>query len=215
MYHSQFQQDKYLEENIFKGYKFGIFVDIGSHDGLEINNTLYFEKNNRWNGFNVEPIKEVYDKLVINRPNCINLNYAVSNNDGVSDFIYNKGYSEMISGLVSEYDSRHLNRLKNEQNKMGGSTDIIKMETKKFSTMCKENNIKYINYLSIDVEGAEFSVIKSIDFEEVFIDVIGFENNYKDTSTPIIDYLRTKGYILLLNDADIFMVHMYSKFNKK
>ena len=35
-------------------------------------------------------------------------------------------------------------------------------------------------YLSIYVEGTEFSVIKSIDFDKVFIHVISFENNYND-----------------------------------
>ena len=44
MYNSQDYQDKYLEENIFKGYKNGVFIDVGAHDGISINNTLYFEK---------------------------------------------------------------------------------------------------------------------------------------------------------------------------
>ena len=68
MYTSQDKQDKYLEENVFKGYKGGVFVDVGAHDGVSINNTLYFEKYNGWTGINIEPIKEVYDKLLINRP---------------------------------------------------------------------------------------------------------------------------------------------------
>jgi hypothetical protein len=38
----------------------------------------------------------------------------------------------------------------------------------------KIHNISHIHYLSIDVEGAEFEVIKSINFDKVFIDVIGF-----------------------------------------
>ena len=77
MFYSQFEQDKYLEENIFKGYKNGFYVDVGAHNGVHINNTLYFEKNNNWTGINVEPIKNVFEELVINRPNNINLNCAV------------------------------------------------------------------------------------------------------------------------------------------
>lgn len=211
MYYSQFGQDKYLEENIFKGYKFGIFMDIGAHDGISINNTLYFEKN-KWNGYNVEPIEEVYNNLVINRPNCININCAVSDTDSVSNFIYNKGYTEMISGLEKDYDNRHFNRLSNELNSMGGSSEIIKVTTKKLSTLCLLHNIKYINYLSIDVEGAEFSVIKSIDFSKVFIDVIGFENNYEDKSLIIIEYLEKNNYLLIYKSSDIFMIHKDSKF---
>ena len=64
MFYSQDNQDSYLENNIFKGYKNGFYVDVGAHDGVSINNTLYFEKNN-WSGINIEPIKKVFDNLVI------------------------------------------------------------------------------------------------------------------------------------------------------
>ena len=86
MFYSQDKQDEYLENNIFKGYKNGFYMDIGAHDGITINNTLYFEKYNNWTGVNVEPIEEVYNKLVINRPNDININCAVCNNNGIADF---------------------------------------------------------------------------------------------------------------------------------
>ena len=89
MYNSQDNQDSYLENNIFKGYKNGFYVDVGAHDGIRINNTLYFEKYNNWKGINIEANKIVFDKLVINRPNDINLNYAVCNNDGETEFLCN------------------------------------------------------------------------------------------------------------------------------
>ena len=39
---SQYSQDEFLENNVFKGFKNGVFMDIGAHDGITINNTLYF-----------------------------------------------------------------------------------------------------------------------------------------------------------------------------
>ena len=212
MYHSQDKQDQYLEENVFKGYKNGVFVDVGAHDGKTINNTLYFETNNNWKGINVEPITDVYEKLVINRPNCINLNCAVDEKEGEAEFIYNKGYTEMISGLKNHYDLRHHARLVNENNHFGSSSNIISIPTNTLANIFKTNAVTHVNYLSIDVEGAEFAVIKSIDFESVFIDVIGFENNYNDTSVPIVEYLNNKGYNLLHASMDIFMIHKDSKF---
>jgi len=213
MYYSQCLQDKYLEETIFKGYKNGFFIDVGAHDGITINNTLYFEKYNNWTGINIEPIQSIYNKLCINRSKCINLNCAVSNNDGESEFIFNSGYTEMISGLKQHYDQRHFKRLEHENNIMGGSTEIINVKTLKLETICDKYNINHVNYLSIDVEGAEYDVIKSINFNKVFIDVIGFENNYEDSSIPIIEYLETKGYSIIKKYTDIFMIHKNSLFN--
>jgi hypothetical protein len=121
----------------------------------------------------------------------------------------------MISGLYKDYDNRHNKRLQDEISQYGGNTQLIKVNTKKIETICDEHNIKNINYLSIDVEGAEFDVIKSINFEKVFIDVIGFENNYNDSSVPIVEYLINKGYIVIHSSLDIFMINVKSQFYTK
>jgi FkbM family methyltransferase len=214
MYNSQYNQDKNLEANVFKGYKNGVFVDVGAHDGLSINNTLYFEKYNNWTGINIEPIKSVYDKLIINRPNNININCAVCNSDGETEFLCNTGYTEMISGIKNTFDQRHLHRLQRENKQMGSTTEMIKVNTKKLETIFRENNLTHVNYLSIDVEGAEFEVIKSINFDKVFIDIIDFENNYEDISIPIVKYLEDKNYLIIHKSLDIFMIHKKSVFNK-
>jgi FkbM family methyltransferase len=214
MFHSQYKQDMFLEKNVFKGYKNGFFIDVGAHDGVTINNTLYFQQNNNWSGINIEPIKSVYNKLVINRPNDINLNCAVSNNDGTAEFILNIGYPEMLSGLKDNYDKRHSERLEREKNNNGGETTIITINTKKIETICDTYNIKHINYLTVDVEGAEFEVIKSINFDKVFIDVIDFENNYDDNSEPIIRYLEEKNYKVIQKESDIMMINKNSIFIK-
>ena len=212
-YKSQYNQDSYLENQIFKGYKNGFYVDVGAHDGLTINNTLYFERYNNWNGINIEPIKKVFDNLIRNRPNSLNLNCAVSNKDGKTEFLNNKGSTEMLSGIKNTFGNRHLQRLNKENNETGSTTETITVNTKKLETIFNENNIKHVNYLSIDVEGGEFEVIKSINFDKVFIDVIGFENNYSDDSNPIISYLENKNFIVIHDKLlDIFMINKNSTF---
>jgi FkbM family methyltransferase len=214
MYHSQFLQDKVLHDDVFKGFKNGLFIDVGAHDGVSLNNTLYFQQTHNWRGINIEPIKSVYDKLVVNRPNDVNLNCAVSQKNGTDEFILNEGHTEMISGLKNTYDTRHLVRLQKEIEEHGGKTEIINVETKRLDTIFDEYNIKYINYLTIDVEGAEFEVIKSINFDKVFIDVIDFENNYEDNTESIIEYLKEKNYKILYHYSDIIMIRKDSIFNK-
>ena len=211
-FHSQYQQDEYLEHNVFNEYKNGVFMDIGAHDGVSLNNTLYFEKQHNWTGLNVEPIKSVYDKLTVNRPSCINLNCAVSDIDGTAQFYCNTGYTEMLSGLKSNYDERHFERLNRENRENNTKTQVIDVETKRMDTICDTYNIKRIHYLTIDVEGAEFEVIKSINFDKVFIDVIEFENNYDDASKPIITYLESKNFVIIHKNLDIFMINKSSEF---
>jgi FkbM family methyltransferase len=212
MFYSQCSQDKHLENYIFKGYKNGVFVDVGAHDGVSLNNTLYFEQTHNWTGINVEPIQSIYDKLVVNRPSSINIQCAVCNRDGTAQFINNIGGTEMLSGLADHYDQRHTIRLQGENNETGGRSELITVETKRLETILDAHNIKHIHYLSIDVEGAEMDVIQSINFDKVFIDVIGFENNYHDVSVPIVAYLDTKGYVMFHKSQDIFMIHPRSIF---
>ena len=55
MFYSQCGQDRFLNDNIFKGFKNGTFVDVGAHDGRTFNNTLFFEQLHGWSGINIEP----------------------------------------------------------------------------------------------------------------------------------------------------------------
>ena len=215
-YYSQCKQDQILDSTIFKGLRNGIFMDIGAHDGVSLNNTLFFEETRGWSGINVEPICSVYDKLCTRRPNCINVNVACTDYDYSSaDFVLNLRNTEMLSGLAKDFDPRHHARVlrENKQNG-GGETLLIKVLTRTVSSICSEHSITHINYLSIDVEGAEFSVIRGIDFSLLFIDVIAFEANYKDTAAPIVTYLESKGFVVFRRELDIFMIHKDSAYFK-
>ena len=218
-FYSQEFQDKILNDNVFKDYKNGFFIDIGAHNGVEINNTLFFENNCNWKGINIEPLSDEYEKLLENRPNCININCAISENEGSAKFlsssIDNGSVGQnMLSGLKDHYDERHYRRLSKEIKKHGGNIKVINVETKRLETICDLHNIKHVNYLSIDVEGAEFSVIKSIVFDKVFIDVIGFENNYPDSSIKIVEYLQEKDFKIIHTGLDILMINKKSEFMK-
>ena len=62
-----------------------------------------------------------------------------------------------------------------------------------------------IDFCSIDTEGSEFSIIKSLDFDKTNIKVLIIENNYQET--VIQEFLEQKEYILYKKLAfdDIFI----------
>ena len=43
----------------------------------------------------------------------------------------------------------------------------------------KEYKLFHIDFLSLDIEGGELNILKAIDFERFFIDVICVENNWE------------------------------------
>lgn len=214
MFHSQEQQDQILETHVFKGYRRGVFVDVGAWDGVVFNNTLFFERERGWTGLNIEPHPDLYAKLVVNRPTCTNVNVAITDRDGDGEFVAISGDTSMLSGLKENYDARHLTRIANETAALKTEASVIQVPVKRLDTLFRETNTRRVHYLSIDAEGSEFAILRSIDFDFTFIDVIGFEANYLDTVGQSIQYLASKGYVRLpiANAVDVFMIHTNSAF---
>jgi FkbM family methyltransferase len=202
-YYSQLMQDKFVDEYLDKKEN-GFYIEIGAHDGISCSNTLFFEKFRNWNGICIEPGPEEFKKLDTNRKST-NLNVCISNYDGESEFTYIEGYSMMLSGLSESYEESHKSRINNEVSYYGGKVNKLKMPVFKLQTVLDKLSIRDVDYCSIDTEGSEFNIIKSIDFDKTNIKIFSIENNYGDTQ--IQHYLEQKGYILYkkLDWDDIFI----------
>lgn len=213
MYVSQDKQDELLDTHVFKGYNRGIFVDVGAWDGECFSNTLFFEKERQWSGIHIEPLQEQYQALVKNRPNAINLNVAVSDVEGQADFLSISGPTSMLSGLKANYDPRHLERINKETSAIPSTISTVSVPVRRLDSIFREHNVRRVHYLSIDTEGSEMNVVRSIDYDFTYIDVIGFENNYDDKTKPIIEFLEKKGYVTLpIHSYDVFMIRRNSPF---
>lgn len=191
-YVSQCGQDRWLVEQLLPpDFTEGVFVDVGAHDGISFSNTLYLEQRLGWTGIAVEPIPEVFERLRANRK-CMAVNGCVAARRGRASFQVLSGYSEMLSGLVETYDSRHQERIALELEVRGGSRRTITVDCFPLSDLLEQARIRHVDYLNVDTEGAELRVLKSLDFDEVSVSIIGVENNYGDPGVP--EFLRKKGY---------------------
>ena len=185
-YYAQIGQDKFVDE-FLQQKENGVFLDIGAHDGQSCSNTLFFEQFRNWTGICIEPGPEEFERLK-NFRKSICVNACVSNYDGESDFTYISGYSNMLSGLSESYDDRHIGRIRGEIQNYGGEQRIIKMPVFKLQTILDRYNILNIDFCSIDTEGSEFNIVKSIDFNKTKIKIFSIENNYQ--TTEIKDFLN-------------------------
>lgn len=207
---SQNGQDEFLENHIFGNFSHGYFVDIGANDGVTYSNTYFFEKRG-WQGLCVEPIPEVFAKLVARR-NCECVCGVISGtNDAYADLLHVSGYSEMLSGVVGAYEAAHSARVEKELQDYGGKKEVLKVKNYNFNDLVHRRDI---DYLSIDVEGSEFEIIKSIDFALYTIKVISVENPYNNV--PLHTYLQSKGFVYweTVGADDIFIYKDYEHLKR-
>ena len=170
---SQAGQDKVIKNHFFPNKKNGFFLEIGAYDGIEGSNCFHFEKFLNWNGIAFEPSKVQYEKLKNNR-NCKILNKAMSNSVVEVDFV------EVIEGLTQMSGIRNENYTAEKiiNNSTQSKTEISKIITTTFDKEVSSD--QEIDYLSIDIEGGELSVLETIDFEKYTIKVVSVENNLPD-----------------------------------
>ncbi len=201
-YYSQCGQDKYLQEKIFRSRKHGVFVEIGAHDGITRSNTYFFERNFGWTGICIEPHPDRFAELVKNRAiTTVCLPIAVANFTGVSKFKKISGYAEMLSGLEDNYDLRHSLRIEQELKQFGGEIETIDIRVEKLGDILSKLGVVAIDLLSIDTEGSELEILKSIDFDLIKVEVIVVENAYSERLVE--NYLKSKQYLKVTNiDCD-------------
>lgn len=203
IYNSQLGQDKFINE-YFNGAEGLVFLDLGAHDGVTGSNTYSLEKYKNWKGICVEAQPVQFDNLIKNRQ-TICVHAAVMDFEGEVNFSYVEGYANMLSSITDEMDKRHHERILKEIKRNGGALHNIKVPAKKVQTILDTYSLYEIDFCSIDTEGSELSVLRSIDFTRTKIKVFIIENNYG--TKQIQEFLSTKGYYLhcQLQFDDVFI----------
>jgi len=192
-YYSQVGQDEYMHKNIFPDKKNGVIVDIGANDGKTLSNSLFFVEQLNWQCLCIEPLPRAFTELKKNRPNCICVQGCIAEKEGTDQFLEIRGGCEMLSGLTSKYDPRHVSRIAYEINQNRASYEVIQVMCYKLDSLLDAYGIDHVDILSVDTEGGEDTIIKSINLDR--IDVICVEDNYGDQE--LVKYLLERNFIIL------------------
>jgi hypothetical protein len=200
MSYSQLGQDI----DVLQIYKKGYYVEIGASDGIELSNTYLLEKNG-WEGICIEPIPSRYEKLVENRK-AICYNTAVYHTSNLEVVFSIANNYDLFSG-IKDYLTLHREEV------YCNNTDIIVNTTTLNDILHDAKAPSFIEYLSIDTEGTELEILKSIDHDKYTFGIIDVEHNYVEPiRTDIRNYLLSKNYILRKENAwdDSYIINNYS-----
>ncbi|HTV30881.1 MAG TPA: FkbM family methyltransferase [Xanthobacteraceae bacterium] len=157
---------------IFRNQGRGIYVDVGAHFPIIDSVTEHFYRSG-WRGVNIEPLPLAFAELVAARPRDINLNYAITAEDGSSDLFVLDGYST----LEKEIADSHL--------MAGRPSGVVPVKTTTLKSALDHAGVTHVDFLKIDVEGSEGSVLRSNDWEHVRPSLVLVEAVHPVTHAPL------------------------------
>lgn len=183
---------------VFKGKKDGFYIDVGAWHPVDHSVTKYFYDQG-WSGINVEP-SNIYWKLLQKfRPRDTNLKCAISDKRETMDYleIPNSGASTSVQsgwGVIAKQGTLAKNAVKR------------KVECVTLADICNQHvREKEIDFIKIDVEGAELSVIKGGDWKVyrprvVIVEAVAPFTNIQNHS-DWEEFLVEQGYIFAYFDG--------------
>ena len=194
---------------------FGLVV-IGAHSGLYLKD-LVVEYEGR-NILLVEPVPYNYEILDLeykDDPKIIICKNAIIDKSKKDFFYYVK--KESITKLgkhwasqIGSFDKNHILNHKNKRFDIKeDDIETIQIEFITFDDLIQKYSIKSIDKLQIDVEGAEYKIMNSINFQKIEINKILFESKHFDGTfiegkklEEIEEKLKSNGYKLQQIDKE-------------
>jgi FkbM family methyltransferase len=173
-----------------KGYK-GFFVDVGAHHPVRYSNTNYFYKRG-WKGINIEPTPSAIGAFNTFRKRDINLNIGIGpEKTKLKFYCFNEpalnSFSEEVSKRIDAESGKYkiIKELDIDVLPLG---DVLDLHLPANTT---------IDFLSIDVEGLDYQVLRSNNWDKYKPSVILVEENVNVDDlnhSPIYKFLKDKGY---------------------
>jgi FkbM family methyltransferase len=195
--YSQIKQDVWILEKL-NHKKNGFFVDIGAYDGVELSNTFILEKEYDWNGICLECNPLVLKSLKENRIAKICDRPIWNKND--ETFYLN--IPSINDQMLSYIDTTN----RNNGIKLNPSIDL--------NTLLEEYGApKNIDYISMDIEGVELSVLLTFDFNKYNVKCWTIEHNLeKNNQNSLSNFINIAfillqhNYLVKWHDWDIFAI---------
>lgn len=176
--HSQYGQSLHLMNNILHGMKGGFFVEVGAMDGEIFSNTLYLEQHFQWTGLLIEPYPVTYRELLHKHRRAYSINAALS-------------LTHTSASMKLKPDGGHgsLSAL----DKKG-----IPVKAFPLFSVFLALNVTVVDFLSLDIEGAEVKVLKTIPWKRIKFRVMCIENNHiPEGKKTLRKFMVSKGYKFL------------------
>ena len=161
------------------------YVDVGCYHPLHLNNTYLLYKKG-WRGINIDVSKYSIDLFNFMRPDDTNIEAAISNNQNYLKVYYQKKLSQLTTTKKEISRKRMQGHIKEKNVKAETLNSILNHSKYKNQT---------IDFLNIDIEGADLEALRSLDFHNYRPTIICIEIDHKKISnSETYKYLNNLKY---------------------
>lgn len=176
----------------------GYFIEVGVGDGDFISNTNLLEKLG-WKGILVEANPNFIQTLQTNRTSIIEPRALYSKSDLDLKFSVD-GYLSKLT--VADSSTEVFHKFTYQDKKI--SSNLISVKTIDFYDLLKKHKApSLINYISIDVEGAEYEILKNFPFDSYKVKCWSIEHNYGPLRDKIKRLFYDNGYKRIFKDYSL------------
>ncbi|XP_047480407.1 uncharacterized protein LOC125033002 [Penaeus chinensis] len=181
---TQYSRQTQNAYGIFNAKSKGVFVEARARDGEERSHTLYFEKHLSWTGILIEPDPSLFETLMSKNRRA----FAVHATLATSDSSVTSSLSRLTSNSLP-----------------GPPVTSVPL----FSVLQALNTTR-IDFLSLDVEGAELQVLQTIPWDRVKVRLMCVKaNRVPGGPTFLTQYMEEQGYASLgLTENDIWFAFL-------
>ena len=168
-------------------------MECGGYDGETSSNTLPLEVFHGWSGILVEPNPYFYTQLVGKNRNVTSLNACISTE--LRHSVLN------IPTKCPEY------RLLGCQQRSYISKDVrpdtVQVPCFTFSSIMDAFGLTSLDYFSLDVEGAELAILKTIPFDKYRIEFFSIEYKHSQGGSKALTAFMTSQNYELVKKIDV------------
>jgi len=187
----------------------GYFVELGANDGRSQSNSLHFERQKKWRGVLIEPCPTAYMRCVMTRSKDTRIFCGCCVEPEKAGSLIPMEYFNLMSllgdGSTKSYSNENLEKLRLNQ---GGEPDLAYRFGSYAYTLTEILEVakapNQIDFLSLDVEGAEISVLKGLDFRKFFFRYILVETSQETEVTALLSRHSYKPFERLTSKDLIF-----------
>lgn len=194
----QFGQPLVIDSMFNNTFKGGFFIEAGAFDGESLSNSIRFEVLHGWRGLLVEPNPQLFVRLLKKHRKAWILPHCFSTK--ITPEVVKFNLAGLFGGIINpekDHKRNSIDQVNHASKKLTNKAISIQCFPL-YSVLLALGN-PTVHYMSLDIEGAEMAILRTIPFDKVDIKILQIETNhlgkvFEGNHTDLTELLTRAGY---------------------